>query len=318
MKTYLTNKNILSIVVSIGYLLLFPVAYQALGIQANTLTVIPIITIALIYGMRVGTVAGLVFSFYISFIRILNQDPDFVFTNAVVLALVAGFSGGLFGLLSDQRKALLRSEVKLSQQVDEQTIELRQLLTELESAYETTLEGWARALELRDKETEGHSRRVTIMATAIAHEMGLSGSDLTQVYYGALLHDIGKMGIPDEILNKPGPLSPEERVVVNQHPVMAYELLKDISYLGRAIEIPYSHHEHWDGEGYPLGLKGEEIPLSARIFAIVDYWDALTSDRPYRKAWTSEKTKEYILDNRGKIFDPDVVDQFFAFIQDQE
>ena len=208
--------------------------------------------------------------------------------------------------------------MKLSQQVDEQTIELRQLLTELESAYETTLEGWARALELRDKETEGHSRRVTIMATAIAQEMGLSGNDLTQVYYGALLHDIGKMGIPDEILNKPGPLSPEERVVVNQHPVLAYDLLKDISYLGRAIEIPYSHHEHWDGEGYPLGLKGEEIPLSARIFAIVDYWDALTSDRPYRKAWTSEKTKEYILDNRGKIFDPDVVDQFFAFIQDQE
>jgi putative nucleotidyltransferase with HDIG domain len=222
----------------------------------------------------------------------------------------------LFGLLSDQRRALLKSEEDLILRVEEQTVELRRLLTELESAYETTLEGWARALELRDKETEGHSRRVTNLATDIARKLGLSEEEIKQVYYGALLHDIGKMGIPDEILNKPGPLNPEERAVVDQHPVMAYDLLKDISYLGRAIEIPYSHHEHWDGTGYPQGLKGEDIPLSARIFAVVDYWDALTSDRPYRKAWTREKAKEYIQDQSGILFDPTIVDIFITFIQE--
>ena len=316
MKTYLNIKNSLAIASILGFLVLFPITYQAFGIQANVLTVIPIITIALIYGMKVGAVAGIIFSFYISVIRILNQDPDFILTNAVVLALVAGVSGGVFGLLSDQRKALLRSEENLTKRVEEQTIELRRLLEELESAYETTLEGWARALELRDKETEGHSRRVTELATDIARKLGLSEDEIKQVYYGALLHDIGKMGIPDKILNKPGPLNPEERAVVDQHPVMAYELLKDISYLGRAIEIPYSHHEHWDGSGSPQGLEGEDIPLSARIFAVVDYWDALTSDRPYRKAWTPEKAKQYIQDNSGSIFDPKVVDLFLVYIQD--
>jgi putative nucleotidyltransferase with HDIG domain len=190
------------------------------------------------------------------------------------------------------------------------------LYNELESAYKTTLEGWAKALELRDKETEGHSRRVTEMTTAIARKLGLSTEEIKHVYYGALLHDIGKMGIPDEILNKAGELTPAEQKIVDQHPVFAHELLKDIGYLGKAIEIPYSHHEHWDGSGYPQGLKGEEIPLSARIFTVVDYWDALTSDRPYREAWSVEKAKQYLSDQSGKIFDPQIVRIFLEYIQD--
>jgi putative nucleotidyltransferase with HDIG domain len=302
---------------TIGFLILYPLAYQAYGVQANSLTVIPIISIALLWGMKMGAASGVVFSSYISVIRVLNQDPDFIVINAIVLALVAGFAGGLFGLLTDQRKALAQSEEMLTLQVEKQTIELRRLLNELESAYETTLEGWAKALELRDKETEGHSRRVTEMTTAIARKLRLSDEEVKHIYYGALLHDIGKMGVPDEILNKEGQLTPEERKIVDQHPVFAHDLLKDIAYLRKAIEIPYSHHEHWDGTGYPQGLKGEDIPLSARIFAVVDYWDALTSDRSYREAWSLEQAKQYISDQSGKLFDPKIVNIFLEYIQHQ-
>jgi len=187
---------------------------------------------------------------------------------------------------------------------------VRRLIDELETAYETTLEGWAQALELRDKETEGHSRRVTDLSMDLARHLGLDEDEIKYIYYGALLHDIGKMGIPDEILNKPGPLTPEEREIVQQHPTFAYEMLKKIKYLQPAISIPYSHHENWDGNGYPQGLKGEEIPLQARIFTIVDNWDALNSDRPYRKAWPREKVVRYLQEQSGKIFDPHLVEVF--------
>lgn len=203
---------------------------------------------------------------------------------------------------------LRESERKLSKKVSEQTVELQHLISELEQAYETTLQGWAQALEFRDRETEGHSRRVTDLAITIGKDLGFSEEKLRHLYYGALLHDIGKMGIPDDILNKSGPLTQEEREVINQHPVYAYELLKKIRYLQPAIAIPYSHHENWDGTGYPQGLKGEEIPLEARIFSIIDHWDALTSDRPYRKTWSQEKTIEYIKSEKGKKFDPQLVD----------
>jgi putative nucleotidyltransferase with HDIG domain/PAS domain S-box-containing protein len=189
---------------------------------------------------------------------------------------------------------------------------------ELAEAYDTTLEGWAKALELRDKETEGHSRRVTETTLAVARAMGIEAEQLTQIRRGALLHDIGKMGIPDHILRKDGELSEEEREVVRKHPETAYELLKQIPFLEHALEIPYSHHEKWDGSGYPRGLKERAIPISARIFAVVDVWDALTSDRPYRKAWSKEKTIQYLIDQAGRHFDPRVVNVFLYLVEKGE
>ncbi len=183
---------------------------------------------------------------------------------------------------------------------------------ELALAYDNTLEGWSRALDLRDKETEGHTRRVTEMTVKLARHMGMSAADLVHVRRGALLHDIGKMGIPDSILLKPGPLTPEEWEIMRLHPVYAYELLSPISFLKLALDIPYCHHEKWDGTGYPRGLKAEQIPLAARIFAIVDVWDALRSDRPYRKARPKEMVYMYIREQSGKHFDPQVVEAFLA------
>jgi putative nucleotidyltransferase with HDIG domain len=177
-------------------------------------------------------------------------------------------------------------------------------------AYDATIEGWSAALDLRDKETEGHSQRVTKMAVKLARTLGLSEAELVQVRWGALLHDIGKMGVPDEILHKPGSLTDEEWVAMKKHPIFAYEMLAPVRYLRQALDIPYSHHEKWDGSGYPRGLKGQQIPLAARIFAAVDVWDALTSDRPYRAAWTKEKALEYIRASSGTHFDPQVVDVF--------
>ena len=185
-----------------------------------------------------------------------------------------------------------------------------------EKAYEATLEGWARMLELRDRETEGHSRRVAKVSVNIAKKLGLDEEEIKYVYYGALLHDIGKIAIPDEILHKPGPLTAEERAIINQHPVYAFEMLKDIEHLRPALAIPYSHHENWDGTGYPQGLKGEAIPLAARIFAVVDNLDALTTDRPYRKAWSLKEALEYIEAQRGKKFDPRIADIFITYFDE--
>jgi len=185
----------------------------------------------------------------------------------------------------------------------------------LVEAYERTLEGWAKALELRDKETEGHSRRVTETTLGVARAMNVDEEDLIHIRHGALLHDIGKMAIPDEILRKPGTLTEPERQVVMQHPQAAYELLVRIPHLKKALDIPYCHHEKWDGTGYPHGLKGDEIPLAARIFAVVDVWDALSYDRPYRKAWSKEKVSEYISAASGKHFDPKVVTMFLQLVE---
>ena len=179
-------------------------------------------------------------------------------------------------------------------------------------AYNETIEGWAKALELRDQETEGHSKRVTELTMRFAYEMGLNDDAIGNIMRGALLHDIGKMGIPDSVLNKPGKLTEEEWALVHKHPQDAYDMLSPIKYLRPALDIPYCHHERWDGTGYPRGLKGEEIPLAARIFAVVDVWDALTSDRPYRKAWSRSKAREYMLSQAGKHFDPNIVEVFFA------
>jgi putative nucleotidyltransferase with HDIG domain len=181
---------------------------------------------------------------------------------------------------------------------------------ELQESYETTLEGWSRALDLRDKETEGHTKRVTELTLCIAKAMGFTQEQLVQVRRGALLHDIGKMGVPDTILHKQGPLDEAEWQVMKRHPDLACELLTPIKYLQPALDIPHYHHERWDGTGYPNKLKGEDIPLAARIFAVVDVFDALTSDRPYREPWPREKALDHIRGQAGKHFDPMVVEVF--------
>lgn len=190
--------------------------------------------------------------------------------------------------------------------IDNATIlaELQQSNTELALAYDATIEGWSRALELRDRETEGHAQRVTKLTVHLARLMGMDEKQIVHVRRGALLHDIGKVGLPDNILFKPGPLAPDEIEVMHQHPVYAMKMLSTISYLKPALDIPVYHHEKWNGTGYPYALREEQIPLAARIFAIVDVYDALTSDRPYRCAWAQEEALAYIQKQAGRHFDP--------------
>lgn len=210
----------------------------------------------------------------------------------------------------------LESELrKLNTQLEDR---VQSRTRELAEAYESMLEGLARALELRDKETEGHSRRVTEMALKIAQKMDISGQALEDIRSGSILHDIGKISIPDEILHKKGKLTPEERLIVNQHPGTAYTLLSRIPFLSKAIEIPYCHHEKWDGTGYPQGLSGEDIPLSARIFAVADVWDALSNDRPYNAAWSREQIIAYFKEQTGKHFDPLITKVFLAMVEKGE
>ena len=213
------------------------------------------------------------------------------------------------------QKELERELRKLNSELEGR---VRARTSELAEAYDTTLEGWARALELRDKETEGHSRRVTEITLKIARSMKISEEEIEHIRRGALLHDIGKMGIPDEILHKPGKLTNEERKVVNEHPDTAYKLLTPIPFLKKALEIPYSHHERWDGTGYPQGLQGDQIPLAARIFAIADVWDALSSNRPYNQAWLREKVISHIVEQSGRHFDPVIVNIFLGLVEKGE
>lgn len=187
---------------------------------------------------------------------------------------------------------------------------IEQAHSQLLSAYDATIEGWSRAMDLRDKETEGHTQRVTQLSEKLAKIAGIRQDELIQIRRGSLLHDIGKLGVPDSILLTPNKLTDGEWEVMRKHPQYAYEMIQPIEYLRPALDIPYCHHEKWDGTGYPRGLKGEEIPLSARIFAIVDVWDALTSDRPYRAAWDKQKTLQYINEQSGKHFDPQIVELF--------
>ena len=200
--------------------------------------------------------------------------------------------------------------------VDNSTLfnDLQHSNVELALAYEKTLEGWSGALDLRDRETEGHTQRVTEMAVRLARALRVPESELVHMRRGALLHDIGKMGIPDSILLKPGPLTDEEWLIMKRHPVYAFELLSPIEFLQPALDIPYGHHEKWDGSGYPRGLKGEQIPFAARIFTVVDVWDALSSDRPYRAGWPHEKVREHITSLSGTHFDPVVVEAFLKMV----
>ncbi len=234
---------------------------------------------------------------------------------------LGALSVGRNTLFGDEELRLLRSisdmaasalnRAELIEQLQRQT-------TDLEEAYDGTIAGWAKAMELRDKETQGHSERVTEMTLQVARELGLESSDLEQIRRGVLLHDIGKMGIPDHILLKPGSLTEDEWQIMRKHPQYAYDMLSAVPYLRSAIDIPYCHHERWDGKGYPRGLKADKIPLYARIFAVVDVWDALTSERPYRPAWTEADALKHIKNQAGKHFDPKVVKVFLRLLMEQE
>jgi HD-GYP domain-containing protein (c-di-GMP phosphodiesterase class II) len=182
--------------------------------------------------------------------------------------------------------------------------------SELVLAFEATLEVWSTALELRDREAKGHTQRVTEMALGLAEALGVNNKELVHIRRGALLHDLGNLLVPESILHKQGELTVEEWVTIHMHPFYALELIGPIEFLGPALNIPYCHHEKWDGTGYPRGLKEELIPLAARIFAVVDVWDALISDRPYRKAWPEAKARQYIQEQAGLYFDPQVVRAF--------
>lgn len=195
---------------------------------------------------------------------------------------------------------------------------LQEANVDLIKAYDATIAGWSQAMDLRDKETEGHSERVLTLTMRLARAVGIDEEKLVHIRRGSLLHDMGKLGIPDSILHKPGPLTAEEWVVMKKHPLYAYEMLRGIDYLAPALAIPYCHHEKWNGTGYPRGLKGEEIPREARIFALVDAYDALTSDRPYRAAWSKERALAHIQRHSGKHFDPHITKVFLALLREQE
>jgi putative nucleotidyltransferase with HDIG domain len=214
-------------------------------------------------------------------------------------------------------QALERARCELEER-ERAEAEVRRLHTELQASYNNTLEGWALTLELRDKETTGHSRRVTELAVALGRRLGVSEEALEHLRRGALLHDIGKMAISNTIIQKAGPLTEEEWLVMRKHPEIARSLLANISFLEPALDVPYSHHEKWDGSGYPNGLKGEEIPLAARIFALADYWDAVTHDRPYHKAWPRQQAVDFIRAESGKYFDPALVAPFLEIVEEDD
>jgi len=199
--------------------------------------------------------------------------------------------------------------------LSEERSNLEHAHAELKAAYEATIEGWSRAMDLRDRETEGHTQRVTQLTLKLAEAAGMEHNELVHIRRGALLHDMGKLGIPDAILLKPDKLTDDEWAFMRRHPQLAYDMLHPIEYLRPALDIPFCHHEKWDGTGYPRKLKGNEIPLAARIFAIVDVWDAVTSDRPYRPAWQKEVALMYLQEQSGKHFDPQVVELFFKIIK---
>jgi len=234
-----------------------------------------------------------------------------------VRAMKAGASdylikGRLARLIPVVEREIADAQARHARRAAERTLRDReqQALLETAAAYETTLAGWARALDLRDRETEGHSQRVTDLTLQLARTMGISDADAVHIRRGALLHDIGKMGIPDSVLHKPSPLTAEEWELMRRHPTYAVQMLAPIEYLQPALAIPHCHHERWDGSGYPQGLCGEEIPLAARIFAIADIWDAIRSDRPYRAAWSEQRALEYVTSLSGTHLDPAVVSAF--------
>jgi putative nucleotidyltransferase with HDIG domain len=307
------------------YLLLFSVMFEAYGLRADAFSFLPIIAAAWFGGMGWGLLATFVLwsintIVWAAFGVVASSDFLLAATGNATLPVIALTVGALsetrINLLNEyeerksaeEKLAVLAAQLEIK--VADRTAELRSANLKIINTYDQTLRGWGLAVAARDHETGDHSERVVALSMALAAAVGLKKSEVDQIRRGAYLHDIGKIGIPDSILLKEGPLSHEEMAVMRTHPQLGYDMLSGIDYLGDALDIPRYHHERWDGTGYPSGLSGEDIPLAARIFAIVDVWDALRSDRPYRKAWTKQKTIDYIQEQRGAHFDPQLVDVF--------
>jgi HD-GYP domain-containing protein (c-di-GMP phosphodiesterase class II) len=252
--------------------------------------------------------------------------PVFILASAASLALIGwiGMRGAMPGSLQAGVSDILTQVILVAAEgfLVWMTLELleknyqraERSEAELNESYNMTLEGWVKALEFRDRETEGHCRRVASMCVQLSYQLGLTRDEVITIYRGALLHDIGKMAIPDSILFKPGPLTEAEWELMRQHPIYARQMLEEIPFLNPSIPIPFCHHERWDGSGYPRGLKNEEIPLPARIFTVVDHWEALSSDRPYRRALPPELVSAYIEENSGVIFDPEIAGLFLRMM----
>jgi len=238
--------------------------------------------------------------------RALHKDGTYIWLETSARAILDRKTGSILEVQSASRDITERKKAEKA---------LQDAHDHLREAYEKTIEGWVRALDLRDRETEGHTQRVTELTLVVAATLGFSDEELSHIRRGALLHDMGKMAIPDDILQKPGPLNEAEWEKMRRHPIYAYEMLSPIAYLHRALEIPYYHHERWDGSGYPHRLQGEKIPLVARLFAIVDVWDALSTDRPYRKKMPRAEVVAYLRENAGKLFDPKLIDVFMSVIE---
>ena len=235
--------------------------------------------------------------------RALHKDGEYIWLETSAHAILDPKSGSIIEVHSASRDITERKKAEKA---------LQDAHDNLQEAYQRTIEGWVRALDLRDRETEGHTQRVTEITIKVAGTLGFSDEELSHIRRGALLHDMGKMAIPDEILQKPGPLNELEWEKMRQHPRYAYEMLSPIAYLQPALDIPFCHHERWNGSGYPRGLKGEEIPLVARLFAIIDVWDALCSDRPYRRAMPKAEVVAYLHEKSGELFEPKLVDIFLS------
>jgi putative nucleotidyltransferase with HDIG domain len=272
-------------------------------------------------------------TFYVSATRVTRTQIILLLAAAILLVVALGLSLSrvitqpILNLVhASTRIASGDFEVQLQPRSNDEvavlTTAFNEMVEDLQTsrnalllAYDSTLEGWSKALELRDKETEGHTLRVAKMAVELARKLGVEGEALLHLQRGALLHDIGKMGVPDQILLKPGKLTDEEWVIMRKHCEYAFDLLWPIEYLRPAVDIPFSHHERWDGKGYPRGLRGTEIPLSARIFSIIDVWDALRSDRPYKKAFGYAESVAIIRSAAGTQFDPQVAEAFLEMVE---
>ena len=283
--------------------------YDGDGIRDSGILAYPIFIMVgtLFFGKRAApyfSVAAMASLFGIVYLEIRGDvhptigptEFDILLPIIILLLVVAAFIWVVVGIMEKNLERVKESEV------------------ELRTNYDLTLEAWAKVLEYRDRETEGHSRRLVELSTQLATALGLGTDEIDHLRRGAMLHDIGKLAIPDEILLKPGALNDAERRLMQQHPVFAKQMLSRVSFLQPSIDVAYCHHERWDGLGYPQGLKGEAIPLTARLFAVVDQWDALASDRPYRKAWTKEEMVVYFRENAGKIYDPQIVKVFLSII----
>jgi HD-GYP domain-containing protein (c-di-GMP phosphodiesterase class II) len=288
------------------------------GVLAQFLVIISVYLAA--SRVRTGFLVGLSLN-VINLISILlalliNQKAEAI--TGLVVNIFTIVSISIIGVLTSRNARQYSDVVKQKQEMATLNEEIAASQDELALAYEATIEGWSRAMDLRDKETEGHTQRVTEMTVHLAWAMGMSNEQIVQVRRGALLHDMGKLGVPDSILLKPGKLTDEEMLLMRKHPQYAYDMFSSIEYLRPALDIPHYHHEKWDGTGYPNELEGEQIPLPARIFAVVDVWDALQSDRPYRKGWTQEKVLEHIRAQSGIHFDPKVVELFIKVLSEKK